>query len=114
SPAVFARPALPHRAPPPEPLPLALPDALPISRADRQAGPHAHSSIVSPGGGWLVVADLGTDELRAYPLQDGPQLIGAQIGDDERSEEHTSELQSRENLVCRLLPEKKTARAWCP
>src|SRR5690606_33333198 len=25
-----------------------------------------------------------------------------------RSEEHTSELQSRENLVCRLLPEKNT------
>src|SRR5690606_42047497 len=24
-----------------------------------------------------------------------------------RSEEHTSELQSRENIVCRLLPEKK-------
>src|SRR5690606_41474962 len=27
-----------------------------------------------------------------------------------RSEEHTSELQSRENLVCRLLLEKKTKR----
>src|SRR5690606_42134349 len=27
-----------------------------------------------------------------------------------RSEEHTSELQSRENIVCRLLPEKKYAR----
>src|SRR5690606_41413388 len=27
--------------------------------------------------------------------------------DDRRSEEHTSELQSRENLVCRLLLEKK-------
>src|SRR5436309_10415297 len=27
--------------------------------------------------------------------------------DDQRSEEHTSELQSRENLVCRLLLEKK-------
>src|SRR5690606_41876757 len=27
---------------------------------------------------------------------------------DRRSEEHTSELQSRENLVCRLLLEKKT------
>src|SRR2546430_8727306 len=26
----------------------------------------------------------------------------------ERSEEHTSELQSQSNLVCRLLPEKKT------
>src|SRR5690606_41881459 len=28
----------------------------------------------------------------------------------ERSEEHTSELQSRENLVCRLLLEKKKAK----
>src|SRR5436309_5124727 len=29
---------------------------------------------------------------------------------DARSEEHTSELQSRENLVCRLLLEKKNQR----
>src|SRR3712207_6913534 len=29
------------------------------------------------------------------------------IGDDARSEEHTSELQSRQYLVCRLLLEKK-------
>src|ERR1039457_6114908 len=29
---------------------------------------------------------------------------------DERSEEHTSELQSPCNLVCRLLPEKKDSR----
>src|SRR2546430_5766570 len=29
-------------------------------------------------------------------------------GDDKRSEEHTSELQSQSNLVCRLLLEKKT------
>src|SRR5436309_6179942 len=29
-----------------------------------------------------------------------------------RSEEHTSELQSRENLVCRLLLEKKKKRQW--
>src|SRR5690606_42002476 len=29
-----------------------------------------------------------------------------------RSEEHTSELQSRENLVCRLLLEKKRANRW--
>src|SRR5690606_39565006 len=32
---------------------------------------------------------------------------------DERSEEHTSELQSRENLVCRLLLEKKKNPATC-
>src|SRR5690606_41796763 len=30
--------------------------------------------------------------------------------DEDRSEEHTSELQSRENLVCRLLLEKKKHR----
>src|SRR5437588_4132648 len=29
-----------------------------------------------------------------------------------RSEEHTSELQSHSDLVCRLLLEKKTASAW--
>lgn len=38
---------------------------------DRQAGPHAHSSILSPGQGYLIVADLGTDELRAYALDGG-------------------------------------------
>src|SRR5690606_39435264 len=30
-----------------------------------------------------------------------------------RSEEHTSELQSRENLVCRLLPEREEAYPRC-
>src|SRR5436309_10267591 len=30
--------------------------------------------------------------------------------DNDRSEEHTSELQSRENLVCRLLLEKKKTK----
>src|SRR5690606_40376392 len=34
-------------------------------------------------------------------------LINPQLFLDLRSEEHTSELQSRENLVCRLLLEKK-------
>src|SRR5256886_7026634 len=32
-------------------------------------------------------------------------------GDDDRSEEHTSELQSQSNLVCRLLLEKKNLRS---
>src|SRR2546429_3290176 len=39
------------------------------------------------------------DEIRGFAL-DG-------VGDGERSEEHTSELQSRLHLVCRLLLEKK-------
>src|SRR2546427_6243944 len=38
-------------------------------------------------------------------LDHGSKLVG--MLDDERSEEHTSELQSQSNLVCRLLLEKK-------
>src|SRR3712207_9083140 len=34
--------------------------------------------------------------------------VGPAAGAEERSEEHTSELQSRQYLVCRLLLEKKT------
>src|SRR5207302_8889018 len=34
--------------------------------------------------------------------------------EQDRSEEHTSELQSRENLVCRLLLEKKNKTRRCP
>src|SRR5690606_42099258 len=49
----------------------------------------------------------------APPLAGGSALAGSScwvVGScvrDRRSEEHTSELQSRENLVCRLLLEKK-------
>src|SRR5690349_22776087 len=56
---------------------LSLHDALPIWRVRRVAG--------DPGSSAPVVA--------------GP--------DEPRSEEHTSELQSRRDLVCRLLLEKK-------
>src|SRR5258707_10493749 len=38
----------------------------------------------------------------------GPRIeVGARKEETERSEEHTSELQSRQYLVCRLLLEKK-------
>src|SRR2546421_5915561 len=37
----------------------------------------------------------------------------ALASDDERSEEHTSELQSRSDLVCRLLLEKKKRKLLC-
>lgn len=39
--------------------------------ADRQERSHAHYCALSPGGDWLIVTDLGTDQLRAYPLDDG-------------------------------------------
>src|SRR3712207_8266257 len=48
-----------------------------------------------------------TDRLRALPgLALGRLLVGFALL---RSEEHTSELQSRQYLVCRLLLEKKTS-----
>src|SRR5690606_41817299 len=40
--------------------------------------------------------------------------VPRRLGEASRSEEHTSELQSRENLVCRLLLEKKKADGVIP
>src|SRR2546429_3146776 len=42
-----------------------------------------------------------------------PLLRGRDRRADERSEEHTSELQSRLHLVCRLLLEKKKKQRKC-
>ena len=52
-------------------------------REDRQEGPHAHFAGYAPGGRHVLVADLGTDELRRYlVLEDGllePDGIGATL-----------------------------------
>src|SRR5207302_5008870 len=62
------------------------------------------------GGVCLVVAEID-DQGRIVQLADIQRLAyGERNGKTTarlRSEEHTSELQSRENLVCRLLLEKK-------
>src|SRR3954463_3110552 len=49
--------------------------------------------------------DTATTEIYTLSLHESSDLGGRRII---RSEEHTSELQSHDNLVCRLLPEKKT------
>src|SRR5690606_40347058 len=49
-----------------------------------------------------IVSHIGTGKVR----HDAGKMAGRM-----RSEEHTSELQSRENLVCRLLLEKKNNEA---
>src|SRR5690606_29025520 len=56
-----------------------------------------------------VVVILGRGSYRYPPTWAFQRLYIAmvRIGVEARSEEHTSELQSRENLVCRLLLEKK-------
>src|SRR5438445_7808951 len=45
--------------------------------------------------------------LRLTPEHLLPHTCGVQVPGTKRSEEHTSELQSRQYLVCRLLLEKK-------
>src|SRR3712207_7063397 len=50
----------------------------------------------------------GTDRSgRTYALPENCEVIDASMDFMSRSEEHTSELQSRQYLVCRLLLEKK-------
>src|SRR3989442_5329202 len=84
---------------------LSLHDALPISARAQARLPHPET----PG-----------DELRGslcgqYGANHGLRSAGLEDTRTVRSEEHTSELQSRPHLVCRLLLEKKkTIRAECP
>src|SRR5690606_40647542 len=80
---------------------LSLHDALPIC-SRLVAGEHA------------VAQHVGRD--RAHVVR-GDEVASGQPGmraRATRSEEHTSELQSRENLVCRLLLEKKKIKILIP
>src|SRR5258708_20079458 len=55
--------------------------------------PKERMFVLRPDGRWV--------DFNAYACQGKPEAM------DERSEEHTSELQSPDHLVCRLLLEKK-------
>src|SRR3712207_7698561 len=66
---------------------------------------HVHRGAAGPGEQRSAGARRGDEDLAARPRL-RPRAV--------RSEEHTSELQSRQYLVCRLLLEKKnnnTARS---
>src|SRR5690606_41307368 len=93
---------------------LSLHDALPISGVDL-----AVQEINEAGG---VLGQDVTVEHRDSSDTQNPQIASQSVSElvdlgvsaiigaassSVRSEEHTSELQSRENLVCRLLLEKK-------
>src|SRR3712207_8727388 len=82
--------------PTPEIYPLSLHAALPISALDRQ---HLGEELVGQVEHLPAGAILQHEQPAAQPgLERVPRV---------RSEEHTSELQSRQYLVCRLLLEKK-------
>src|SRR5690606_42023346 len=89
---------------------LSLHDALPISAGAGELP--AHDRGVRRGLDEVHVGRRLPAAVRAR-LGGGPaaragvRQPGGDPGGRDRSEEHTSELQSRDNLVCRLLLEKK-------
>src|SRR5256885_9958697 len=90
---------------------------FPYTTLFRSAGDHHLMEQIQGTG---AQAERGVDQARVEPLDavDGGEEDGKESADEgdedhalfgraERSEEHTSELQSPCNLVCRLLLEKK-------
>src|SRR5690606_41850510 len=81
---------------------LSLHDALPIFLGLRLSRRSDHDPR-----GWVgAPVDMPCVEVDVIDSR-GPTQLHDKNERSDRSEEHTSELQSRENLVCRLLLEKK-------
>src|SRR3712207_7046932 len=72
--------------------------AGPAARHDREAQLHEAAS------------DLAAEVVILMALRETRRSEHRHARADERSEEHTSELQSRQYLVCRLLLEKKNTK----
>src|SRR5690606_41457506 len=93
---------------------LSLHDALPISDVAGGAGLHRREVRGRARPRVLTARHPLPGKTLPRPMRRSrgapaiPGGAGAEAGtSSDRSEEHTSELQSRENLVCRLLLEKK-------
>src|SRR5690606_41035471 len=65
------------------------------------------SMPVEPGDEIWIIAVPDASSQAAEDAPGTGALLATVPSESGRSEEHTSELQSRENLVCRLLLEKK-------
>src|SRR5699024_11894518 len=87
-------------------LPQNIPEALELDIAELDLGEMLHlSDIPLPEGVQISVLMYGDEDAdQAVVSVNEPQ---AEEPEEDRSEEHTSELQSRFDLVCRLLLEKK-------
>src|SRR3712207_7601317 len=64
------------------------------------------SSSYGPGPRAMLLVNLFTSSGGTLLQATTPQSDDVRVTNDIRSEEHTSELQSRQYLVCRLLLEK--------
>src|SRR5438874_4437103 len=86
-----------------------LHDALPISL---MVGVTVPRETLTPSGSAKTQPDLHAtkEEWERIPAHEGRACVREDLSHSSfvaRSEEHTSELQSRRDLVCRLLLEKK-------
>src|SRR2546430_13322701 len=63
--------------------------------------------VIEPGAILSMGSDWPVESLNLFPIIQTGATRRTGPGKDARSEEHTSELQSQSNLVCRLLLEKK-------
>src|SRR5206468_4569463 len=104
--------ALPVFSPPPattEIYTLSLHDALPISGGAHGAARDRLARLAVVAGGRAAARPAGRRRARhrGGPTPHLPSVTRARGRPAHRSEEHTSELQSRSDLVCRLLLEKK-------
>src|SRR5258706_9210359 len=101
--------------------PSTLTASLPATPAGASARFYSRALLVDPAGRPLEAGALPENRnfIFHYPFAGTPCFLlnlgkatkpSAQLktADEQRSEEHTSELQSLTNLVCRLLLEKKT------
>src|SRR5690606_41473658 len=92
---------------------LSLPDALPIcvQRVNAQETVMVDNGKTDKDmtANQSPAAEAPVTEAASKEVEEvsSPKVGGAESEAEGRSEEHTSELQSRENLVCRLLLEKK-------
>src|SRR5690606_40768174 len=93
---------------------LSLHDALPIYLTLNHCCSRASTSAARPEKLFTSAITNGTLIAAAAPVQLPlpPLTVTSKRMMILRSEEHTSELQSRENLVCRLLLEKKKKTTW--
>src|SRR5690606_40950681 len=90
---------------------------FPYTTLFRSASPSVdggHQPLHQRGQAFPIVGVEGVEQVGQQVVRPvsnpGVQLTTALVRRDERSEEHTSVLQSRENLVCRLLLEKDYAK----
>src|SRR5207253_10070425 len=90
---------------PPSPPPLSLP-SFPTRRSSDLQGSLQYGNIVPCKG--AAIPGLSAEFFSNTTLSGPPAATRIDTSVNfERSEEHTSELQSRGHLVCRLLLEKK-------